>query len=142
MPQRLYLIKASGKLVNASRGVASYDLDTVAKTVDNMLSETRIPYNRIEVEYQKLGKGPRTDYSSYTRNRLIFFVASTIAAADTLLDVYRILNAHIEGAVFPVSSSEGLIAVYRTLKGAYAKRDEINVDKTRNSYVTMTTLEG
>lgn len=121
--KRIYLIKASGTLVNCSRGIADYELDTVEKTLLNTIVGTRIPYRRLEVEYQKLGAGPRQSYQYGKANTLVMFVADSYAAGDTLLAVYRILEADTRGMVFVVTDVHGTVGVFKSVKSAFAAKD-------------------
>ena len=130
--KRLFLIKSNGDLINCSRGIKDYELDTAERTLLNTLVGQRIGYRRIEVEYQKLGAGPRETYQYDKSNTLIIFVSESCAAGDTLLKVYRILEADTKGMVFVVTDVHGTVGVFKSVKSAFAaSAQDVNVSLVR-----------
>lgn len=130
--KRLFLIKSNGSLINCSRGIKDYELDTAEQTLLNTLVGQRIGYRRLEVEYQKLGAGPKQSYQYDKTNTMVMFVADSCAAGDTLLAVYRILEADTEGMVFVVSNAHGTVGVFKSVKSAFAaSAEDVNVSLVR-----------
>ena len=130
--KRIYVIKGKGTLVNATRGVPSYDIATVRLALENLLKDTTIAYDTYVVSVPHLGSGATPDSCvwKYDSNKVEFRVASTTGARRAFRDCLRISHGHVDGhGVLAVFGEEHhrTYKVFATIAEAFAG-DEVPID--------------
>ena len=115
---RVYIIKSSGQLVQASRGTKSYNAETCIKVTENLIGGTRIGYNRHDITWRPLGTPDSQYRSGYGDHDVTFFVATSEAAESNFLQIVRIIDAKLADVVFHVVHHGGKRTAHKTLSGA------------------------